>query len=268
MSAADLRRQLEAGEWDACQLAQELGPAALAELGPWLEHEDPLRRLLAVDCANEAGGEVWELLYARLADADAQVRMHATKGLLRRPPPAAQAARLLQLFDASRDPFVRNALPRVAAQAGQERGPWAKRLDDLDHASEGLLVALARQGDRAARSRFVALVRRVHGRRVREMAELARWIDQPWVLWGFLGHLDSDEIAEDVGHHTEECLRRAADVAVDLVLHFAQGELEVPAGSSEPLEVRPRGRYELQEVIVAKRWLLGREELPEAGERI
>lgn len=242
MSVAQLRERLAANDWAGAQsLARELGPAGAEAVEECLTHEDVERRLLVVEVLKLTGGELaWEPLLQLLADEDPQVRIGACHALHANPPAGPALQRLTLLWKQSSDPALRRELTLVLGRrGGNHAATLDARLRDLDRERDALVASLAKLGHPQARARFGRLMERARGARIKELSELFRVIDQPWLL-PFLRHwLEREEVVEIVGTHQETFERRGVDVACDEAIRQGGSRIAAEAhlATYSPVEV-------------------------------
>lgn len=217
---------MEEADWTAVQVAQAQGPAVVGQVAPYLDDDDELVRLLAVDCIVIAGGpEAPDLLIGALDDEDDQVRIHAVNGLYKNLPTGREAV-LLAVLRRTDDAFLRQQLPLLlgllgASSVQPELQALYQREPDAE-AQAGFRAALAKLGDRDARYAFARALERAEGRDAKDRIDEALYIDQDWVLRHFLPLLTRTEIAVDLSTHRTELRRRTCDLAVDAVIDLSE----------------------------------------------
>lgn len=230
MNASELAGLMAGHDWRAVSQAEKTGPPFVAMVKPYLDNPDELQRLLAVDCVAVAGGdEAGGLLLARLDDANQQVRINAVNAL-HGYPPAGTA--LLQAYDASRDRYVRQQLALIAGRGDdvpvlelRSRLSLADRDPAMGEASDGLVAALAKREDGAERERFATMLAEARGERVKELIDLCKYIDQPWLVPALRPVLARDEVAVDLSSHRTTLRLRGKDLAVDEIARLTEAEL-------------------------------------------
>jgi hypothetical protein len=207
----------------AAQRAKEIGPKANPELIKLTRNDDPGVRRVAIYCLDVTGGEDAALAFARLAlDPDSQVRAAALEGLADHPADVLPQT-LLQAFDQSPDPYVRQQLMLIAAKVpGVSTADIQKRhqAEKNPEAKEGLVVALAHRGDPTGQAEFSRSLQAAKNRDLARYLDYARAINEKWLLPALLPILDDKtpllRIGVDGLPQQPEHLR-ACDIAVNLV---------------------------------------------------
>lgn len=207
--------------------AKEIGPSANPELIKLTRNDDAGVRRVAVYCLDETGGADAALAFARLAlDPDSQVRAAALAGLSDHPADIMPQT-LLEAFDQSQDPYVRQQLMMVAARVpGVGTAEIQKRYEPEKNpeAKEGLVVALAERGDPAGQAEFVKNLHAVKDRDLARYLEYADEIKAKWLLPALAPILDDKTPLVRIGvdglpelpYHL-----RACNVAVNLVAEIS-----------------------------------------------
>jgi len=219
----DLTRQVLDKQPAATLTARQIGPSANIELIKLTRNDDAKVRLIAAYCLDETGGPDAAIAFARLAlDNDGQVRGAALGGLhhhYAQVPPV----NLLEAFDQSPVPYVRQQLMLIAAKVpGVTTAEIQKRHDaEKDpQAKEGLVVALSERGVVPAQAEFTRALHAAKGRDLARYLDYAGSIAQPWLLPALLPILDDKTplvwIGVDGIPNLPETLR-ACDIAVNLV---------------------------------------------------
>lgn len=235
---------------------RELGAEALPSLEAHLEHEDPDVRFLVVECLAALGTpEAARLLLGRLEDASGEVRLEAVNALLDLEPVAGLGPELAQRFDRTPEGFLRRQLALVLGRlsAGEARSRLATRLVAQDLARDGLVAALARQGDPEGRARLAALIRAAEGERVPEVLELFRYAARVEATPDLLPLVESEEVVINLSTHAHTVTRRACDLATDEFLRLRPGEfgwgqrpIDEPYTYTELVELRALLREEAE----------------------
>lgn len=220
---------------EAALRARQVGPGANAELIKLTRNDDPKVRRIALYCLEETGGADAAGAFARLVlDEDPQVQAAALKGLGRHPDPAVYRT-LLEAYDESPAPYVRQQImliigrmPGVAGLAEIKKRYSAEKDPE---AREGPMVALARLDDQEVRVDFIS---RLHASAQRERArylEYCRYIHAPWLLRPLLPLLDDKtpmvRIGVDARPEWPEYLR-ACDIVVNLVASISKHSFSFP----------------------------------------
>jgi hypothetical protein len=207
----------------AALTARALGPSANQALIALTQHADPKVRRIAAYCLDETGGADAAAAFAELVrDDDAQVRGAALQGLAHHQA-AVVPQSLLDAFDASGDPYVRQQLMLIAGRLPGVATADLRRRYDSEHnpeAKEGLVVALAGRGDPAAQAEFVRALGASRNRDRARYLDYAGAIAQPWLLPALVPILADKtplvRIGVDGMPHLPENLR-ACDIAVNLI---------------------------------------------------
>jgi HEAT repeats len=207
----------------AAQRAREIGPSANPELIKLTRNDDADVRRVAIYCLKATGGEDAAMAFARLAlDRDAQVRSAALEALALHPGDIVPLT-LLQAFDQSPHPWVRQQLMLVAARVpGVSTAEIQKRYESEKdpEAKEGLVVALAERGDPTGQAEFIRGLQAVKGRDLARYLEYAGRIKAKWLLPSLAPILDDKTplvgIGIDAAPEVPDHLR-ACDIAVNLV---------------------------------------------------
>jgi hypothetical protein len=223
----NLKQQVLDKEPAAALTARQIGPSANLELIKLTRNDDAKVRRIAIYCLNETGGADAAVAFARLTlDQDSQVRAAALEGLANHPADAVPQT-LLEAFDQSPDPYVRQQLMMIAARVpGVSTAEMQKRYEpEKDpEAKEGLVVGLAHRGDPAGQAEFI---RGLHAAKDRDLArylEYAGQIKAKWLLPALLPILDDKtplvRIGVDGLPHLPDHLR-ACDIAINLVAEIS-----------------------------------------------
>jgi hypothetical protein len=221
----------------AAILAQEIGPRANPELIKLAQNNDPEVRFIALGCLDETGGEGAAQTFAKaLLDIDGSVRNAAIQGLMNHPD-ADIYNDLLNAYDKSDDETVRKMIPMIAANLDE-----AINIEDLilryqkennPVVKEGLLVALAKQGDVAAQKEFSERLVSSSGQKRREYLEYCEYIGAPWFLKSLIPLLSDKEEMIFIGLDSQPQLPqylRACDVVVELVASITGKKFSFPVG--------------------------------------
>jgi len=252
--ADDLRETVLAKDWGATLLAREIGPASAGRIADLVGHEDRDVRLLAVTCLGDVGGtDAGMALVKALLDDDLQVRETASRGLMAHPDPKLWPG-LIDAFDRSQDPYVRQQIPMIIC-AGEEAKPYAGPLVDRwkketdESVREGFVVGLSRMGDEQARSEFVKLLHASAGDRRDRMLKYCEYIGQEWLLRPLRPILADAAELRYVGPHGFDVNLRACDIAVRLVAGISRRKFSFPVAG-------PRN-YTPQQIDEVRRYLDG-----------
>jgi len=218
----DLIQQVVDKQPAAALIARQIGPSANTELIKLTRHDDAEVRLVAAYCLDETGGVDAAVAFARLAlDGDGQVRAAALQGLIHHRADV-QPQNLLDAFDQSRVPYVRQQLMLIAAKVPGVGTPEIQKRNDAEkdaQAREGLLVALGERGNRQAQAEYTRDLDASKGRDRARFLEYAEQINQAWLLPALLPILDDKTplvwIGIDGLPQLPQSLR-ACDIAISL----------------------------------------------------
>ena len=228
----DLSKLLLDGDTAAIQCASDLGESALPLLDACSDHDEQDVRFLVVECLCALGTPgAGRRLLRFCEDASHEVQLEAIHGLLEGQPIAGMGHELLAIYERQGDGYLRRqlalALGRLeAAEAGSQ---LAAKLHQVDQASDGLIAALARQGDAKAQLRLAELLRAAHNERVVEVLQLFRYVARPDCAWLLLPLLQREDVAQTVGTLGGSVARRTCDLALDELIHLLAGELNIRA---------------------------------------
>lgn len=223
----DLTKLLVADDSAAIELTRKTGEAALATLEAHLEHQDPDVRFLVVECLVALRTPAaLRLLPPRIEDSSLDVRLEAVNALLDHGPVAGMGPELAALFDRTSDGFIRRQLALVLGglEARESGSRLSGRLVTNDLAQDGLLAALARQGDPTARVRFAQLLREAEGLRVVEVLALFRYMGRADYTPDLLPLIEREEVVQNLSNDLTKIERRACDVALDEFLRLRPDE--------------------------------------------
>jgi hypothetical protein len=211
--------------------ARQRGPAAAAEAGSLLGHEDAEIRFLAVNCVVAAGGaDAPRFLIKAAMDDDEQSRTTAAKALLDNPPKGLERE-VLEAWDRQSDPTVRYYLALSLGLAGDSTKAALKqrlaRLAPTDPVStrDSLVGALTRQGEVEAMHALRALILEAHGPRVPTILEVFRYVDNPTLVGYLRPLLGRHEEAIDLSDHVRTFTRRSSDLAIDEIARLLPDRL-------------------------------------------
>jgi HEAT repeat protein len=218
----------------AAQRAREIGRSANPELIKLTRNDDADVRRVAIYCLKATGGEDAAMAFARLTlDQDVQVRSAALEGLSLHPADVVPQT-LLQAFDQSPHPWVRQQLMLVAAKVpGVSTAEIQKRYEpEKDpEAKEGLVVALAERGDPAGQAEFIRGLQAAKGRALARYLDYAGAIKAKWLLPPLLPILDDKTplvgIGIDAAPEVPDHLR-ACDIALNLVAAIGGHKFSFP----------------------------------------
>ncbi len=219
----DLTRLLLADDSAAIERTRAAGEAALPALEAQLEHPDPDVRFLVVECLVALGSPAaLRLLPPRIEDDSLDVRLEAVNALFDHGPVPGMGPELAALYDRSPDGYIRRQLALVLGRLEpQESGSrLASRLVANDLARDGLLAALARQGDPSARARLARLLEEAQGERVVDVLRLFRYVGRAEYTLDLLPLLEREEIVQDLSNDITQIKRRACDLALDEFLRL------------------------------------------------
>lgn len=251
MSTIQLINLLSQGDWAAVELARELGPRALGDIIPYLDHDDEILRLLAVDCLVAAGGaEAPEALLRMLGDGNEQVRINAVNGLHKHLPVGHEMA-LLDTLDQSTDPYLQQQIPLILGRmhneaVSNELVQREQRTSDSE-LRDNMTAALSKLHYAPAGREFTQLLSVARGERIAELIELVQYIDEPWLLPHLRPVLDRREEALRLSSHRTTLIRRGCDLAVDEVLRLS--------GQQFSFSADPIGQYTDAQISEVVRYL-------------
>lgn len=221
----------------AAILAQEIGSKANPELIKLAQNNDPEVRFIALGCLDETGGEGVAQTFAKaLLDIDGSVRNAAIQGLMNHPNPEVYKD-LLNAYDKSDDETVRKMIPMVAANLDEIinmedfKLRYQKEKDPI--VMEGLLVALAKQGDAAAQKDFCERLVSSSGQKRREYLDYCEYIGASWLLKSLSLLLSDKEEMIFIGLDSQPQLPqylRACDIVVELVASITGKNFSFPVG--------------------------------------
>ncbi|HWV99926.1 MAG TPA: hypothetical protein VNZ64_09565 [Candidatus Acidoferrum sp.] len=248
MNAAELQTMILKHDWAAVDSAAQVGAIALPVLSEDLKHSDELVRSLAVDCIVAVGGAAApDLLISALGDANEQVRAGAVNGLHERLP-AGRETKLLEIWNHSRDLYVRKQIPLVLGRLNTTNTIASLRqLQSRTLPAEvqdAFTSSLAKLGDGDARKQFATMLRDAHGERIKEVIDLVKYVDQHWIIPDLRPVLDRREMAVDLSTHATTCIRRGCDLAVDEVLRLSKAKF-----SFQPTPIGQYTETQIAEVI-------------------
>ena len=230
----DLVQQVLEKEPAATLTAKQIGPSANIELIKLTRNDDPKVRRIAVYCLEETGGADAAVAFARLTlDDDSQVRAAALHGLIRHQADAVPFT-LLNAFDQTPHPYVRQQLMLIAGKVpGVATAEIEKRYEaEKDpQAKEGLVVALAERGNARAQTEFLQALQASRNRERARYLDYAGQIKDKWLLPGLLPILDDQTpllwIGVDGRPDLPQSLR-ACDIAVNLIAEITGHKFSFP----------------------------------------
>jgi hypothetical protein len=250
MNSSQIQVLIEAGDWTAVDLAEQLGPAAVSQIEPYIKHENYNIRLLAVDCLVVAGGpEAAAALIEALSDDNEKVAVNAASGLHENLP-VGQEKKLLKAWDQAWSPYVRR---EIALVLGRLDNPiLVSKLNDrlpgtTADVRDSLIAALSKLGDDKARQLFAEELKTARGERIAILIEYVQYINDPWVLPLLRPVLERTEIAVDLSTHRTTLKRRGVDLAVDEVLKIS--------GVKFSFGLNPLGQYSDAQVVEVIRYV-------------
>jgi hypothetical protein len=251
MSSEKLAEMIKKGDASAAETARQIGPAAVEVAEPFLRDPNREVRLKAVDSIRAAGGpKAPELLIRALGDSDEQVRINAVNGLQQNLPNGREKL-LLSVWDETKDPFLRQQIPRVIGRLESRDAipPLKKRLAGFEEGRihDGLIAALSKLGDEESRARFAVLLQEARGERVAEMMGYVEYIDDPWLLPYLRPVMDRKEPALVIGTHVKTVIRRGCDLATDEVIRIS--------GAKFSFAPDPGAQYTDEQLAEIKRYL-------------
>ena len=228
MTADGLKTLLSQHNWNAVQVAKSMGPGSSSTLKPYLDHEDELIRLLAVDCIVAAdGSEAISLLIYALEDTNEQVRINSVNGLHKHLP-SGQELKLLEIWDKTRDIYLKQQIPIIIGRLSNpdmiphlNQRLARNQVEDNQEIHDGIIVGLAKLGDTQAQNRYGKLLSEARGERIKDLIDLEQFLDEPWVISLLLPVLDRKEKAIDLSSHRTTLIRRGCDLAIDEVIRIS-----------------------------------------------
>ena len=214
--------------------AREIGPSANPELIKLTRNDDAGVRRVAIYCLKATGGQDAAMAFARLTlDQNVQVRSAALEALSLRSNDVVPHT-LLQAFDQSQHPWVRQQLMLVAAKVpGVSTAEIQKRHESEKdpEAKEGTVVALAQRGDPAGQAEFIRGLHAVKGRDLNRYLDYAEVIKAKWLLPPLIPILDDKTPLVGIGIDAKPELPdhlRACDIAVNLVAEISGHRFSFP----------------------------------------
>jgi hypothetical protein len=194
--------RLRSGEGLSLEEIQGLDPSAIPAVRELALRSDPRARRAALIVLVQRKAPGCEDVYERaLREGDADLAFRALEGFETRLEPWQQAA-LLAAYDARPEGHVRGAIARTIGTLDDRADYWEfkKRADAErdEEAKEGVLFALARMGDGAARTE---VVRRVQAaKEIRKLDFFDRhlpYLKGRWLLNALLPFMDDEEVVFD-----------------------------------------------------------------------
>jgi len=261
---ATLEQLLAAADSRALEEVRAQGPEALPTLAAHLEHADADVRFLVVECLAALGSSteptpsLGQLLIKQVADPSEEVRLEAVNALLDLAPIPGLGPDLARLYDQIPDGFTRRQLALVLGRLGAEesRSRLSTRLAASDLAQDGLIAALARQGDPRGRARLAGLIRAAEGERVPEVLKLFRYAARVEATPDLLPLVESEEVVLNLSTHAHTLTRRACDLAIEEFLRLRPNEfdwglrpIQEPYVYTELVEIRALLRREAEQAL-------------------
>ena len=225
-----LKHQILDHEPSATLRAKQLGRAANPTLLELMKNPDPLVRQIALSCLKETGGpEPAKAFLAALGDEDVQVAGVGVDGLGRIFDPAL-VPQILQAYDKAYEGLVREGIALLAGRGDKATDPkelQKRQATEQDpQAREGLLVALARLGEKPSQEEFVRRLQAAHEWELqRFLTQHCLYINQAWLLKPLLPLLDRKENLIHYGVDARPELDvelRACDVTVNVAAKLSQ----------------------------------------------
>ncbi len=225
----------------AAQLrARTLSSTALETLAALRSHSDQIVRLLTYRCLEQiADPAVGACCYAGLFDSDPVVAGAAMQTLEHH----AEASTTPELVAAYRRMPAPHIRARLALLLGRRADPEAYRAllrlrgDSDPEAHVGLLWALARGGDAAARHEFAVELQRALTGQLERWFEGCLYIAQPWLFHVLRPTLLNLSPVRWIGPHVpvfgHAQTLRACDIAINIIGEIARRQgLQLPSGVS------------------------------------
>jgi HEAT repeat protein len=218
-----LKQAVLKGDSSAYALARQLGRKANPTLLELAKNPEPMVRMDTMLCLAEAGGpEAVEALIAGLSDENPQVCGAALDGAGKHAT-SAQLPQLYKAYDTSPHGVYRGHIALLIGKLDKADPKELKKrkAEELDEdAREGLVVALARLGDKEEQQEFVTRLHASKGRVRGRWLDHGKYIHQPWLLKPLIPVLDDKEAVVRIGADDPESkipeYLRACDVAVNL----------------------------------------------------
>lgn len=230
----DLVRQVLDKDTAATLTARQMGSSANLELIKLTRNDDAQVRRIAVYCLEETGGADAAVAFARLTlDDDSQVRAAALSGLFRHKAEVVPVT-LLNAFDQTPHPYVRQQLMLVAGKVpGVATPEIAKRYqaEKDPQAKEGLIVAMSERGNAQAQAEFLQGLGASRDRDRSRWLDYARQIKEKWLLPGLLPILDDKTPLVWIGVDGRPDLPqslRACDIAINLIAEITGHKFSFP----------------------------------------
>ncbi len=223
-----LKQAILKGDSSAPNLARQLGRKANPTLLELVKNPAPMVRMDTMFCLAETGGpEAVDALIAGLTDEDPQV-CGAALGGAKKHSTSAQLSALFKAYDTCPHGVYRQ---HIALLIGRQDKADPKELKKRktaelnEDAREGLVVALARLGDKEEQQEYVTRLHASKGRVRGRWLDHGKYIHQPWLLKPLLPVLDDKEPVVRIGADDPEAripeYLRACDVAVNLASSIA-----------------------------------------------
>lgn len=220
--AQSVRDKILAGDWSAAETAKQVGPPAVAQIRDLLTNEDRRVRIITMTSIEEAGGpDAAPALAEGLLDADQQGRTTAARGLHKHPDPTLYR-RFLEIYDESKDPYVKQQIPIIIARNEGKIADYSGLVERWDReqdptAREGLTVGLAKLGHEPARAEFVQRLHGATGPSLDQYLKHSEFIHQQWLLKGLAPILLDETKLRYLGPHGKDVDLRACDIALNLI---------------------------------------------------
>ena len=257
MLMEELRKLLQNGDSTAIQRTRDFGSAALPTLEAIGKHNDEDVRCLVVECLAAIGtADALRRLPAYCEDSSFDVRLEAVNALLENQPVAGMADELLGIFARQKNGFLRRQLALVLGrlEANETKSRLRTHLHAADVVSDGLVAALARLGDPAARQRLGELLRTAQGERVVDALQLFRYVAHDDCVPLLLPLLEREDVVQNLSNDLCKIERRSCDLAFDELLRLRPDACGVtphqdltPYSADELAAVRALLRTELTE---------------------
>jgi hypothetical protein len=213
--------------------ARQTGPSSVLRLKPYLKSTDREQRLLAIDAIIAAGGpELPDILMEAINDRDEQVRYNAANALYIHKP-IGRHEDLQNHLVKNTDPIMRRhaALLLGIIDPPKDSLHWLKHQQKVEtdrEVTDAIIASRAKLGDGEARDEFGRLLIARSGPDIKELIDLSKYIDQPWVAKRLQPVLAKEEIALDISSHRTKLTRRSCDLAIDEIARLTGHEFSFP----------------------------------------
>ena len=220
---------------EAIAMAKKEGRASSPALASLAKNEDPEVREIALYCLDEIGGlEALQTFVESLMDKEDLVKSAAIQALHNHPESSVYGG-LLQAYDRSPDPYVRQQIPLILGRMGKDINmndlqPRFRKEKDTT-SIEGWIVALARLGEKNAQQEFAKRLQASSQQNRLRYIEYCEYIHAPWLLKPMLPLLDdkSPMINMRIDSRPEDIENlRACDLAVNLVASISGHKFSFP----------------------------------------